>query len=300
MLADHEAKPNPHPQYVRKVGDQSTGAQLGVTPPQHDDTKKFPTTDWVNRVGVNFPSSGGVDIGTHATLALSDIGRWIDIKANTALLTVPKASTARIGAAFEIQCSANTASLVATDDDLFVFPGGSSSVYPVLFGESFTVVRNGPKEWRIVSMGAMPAGQVSYFAGTTAPPGWLKLNGVTLSRAAYPALWTYALTGGSSSPIRLAKRLQRAILGRRRRLDFRIPDARGVFLRASTKGAASTPAAWPERSKTTRTVRISSAERPRPRSSMIDPGHGHPANDHGHIHTGWTDLQGEHSHGARR
>jgi len=236
LIGDHEAKADPHPQYVKKAGDTMTGYLLGLSAPQHDVSKRTATTEVVDRVGLNFPSSGGLALSeATSVLTLASVGRWVDIRTNGATVQLPKASSAKIGATYQISVSAANASLVPTDDDSFVFPGGSASVYPVVFGESITVTRNAAKEWRIVNVGfRLPAGMLAYFAGNVAPAGWLKLNGVTLSREAYPALWAYALsTGGVVSDTdwwnnNLSGRFSSGVAGS----DFRIPDLRGVFLRA--------------------------------------------------------------------
>jgi microcystin-dependent protein len=63
----------------------------------------------------------------------------------------------------------------------------------------------------------VPAGAVSYFAGNTAPTGWLKANGALLNRTTYATLFgfigtTYGAGDGSTT--------------------FALPDLRGEFLRA--------------------------------------------------------------------
>jgi phage-related tail fiber protein len=65
------------------------------------------------------------------------------------------------------------------------------------------------------------AGEVSYFARSTAPIGWLKANGATISRTAYNDLFSaigtnYGAGDGSTT--------------------FTLPDFRGEFLRAWADG----------------------------------------------------------------
>lgn len=65
------------------------------------------------------------------------------------------------------------------------------------------------------------AGTVAYFAASTAPAGWLKCNGATVSRATYAALFnaigtTYGAGDGSTT--------------------FAIPDLRGEFVRGLDDG----------------------------------------------------------------
>ena len=70
-------------------------------------------------------------------------------------------------------------------------------------------------------LGMVPSGTVLYFAGETAPAGWLKANGAAVSRTAYAALFaaigtTYGLGDGRST--------------------FNLPDLRGEFIRGWDDG----------------------------------------------------------------
>lgn len=69
--------------------------------------------------------------------------------------------------------------------------------------------------------GMIPSGAVMYFAGQTAPTGWLKANGAAVSRTAYTALFaaigtTYGTGDG--------------------RTTFNLPDLRGEFVRGWDDG----------------------------------------------------------------
>ena len=69
--------------------------------------------------------------------------------------------------------------------------------------------------------GMVPSGAVLYFAGQTAPTGWLKANGAAVSRTAYAALFaaigtTYGAGDGSTT--------------------FNLPDLRGEFMRGWDDG----------------------------------------------------------------
>ena len=69
--------------------------------------------------------------------------------------------------------------------------------------------------------GMIPSGAVMYFAGQTAPTGWLKANGAAVSRTAYAALFaaigtTYGAGDGRST--------------------FNLPDLRGEFIRGWDDG----------------------------------------------------------------
>ena len=70
-------------------------------------------------------------------------------------------------------------------------------------------------------IGIIPSGAVMYFAGRTAPSGWLKANGAAVSRTTYAALFaaigtTYGAGDGRST--------------------FNLPDLRGEFLRGWDDG----------------------------------------------------------------
>ncbi|HFC8546142.1 TPA: phage tail protein [Neisseria lactamica] len=69
--------------------------------------------------------------------------------------------------------------------------------------------------------GMIPSGAVLYFAGRTAPAGWLKANGAAVSRTTYAALFaaigiTYGAGNGSTT--------------------FNLPDLRGEFMRGWDDG----------------------------------------------------------------
>lgn len=68
---------------------------------------------------------------------------------------------------------------------------------------------------------AAPSGQIAFFAGSSAPAGWLKANGAAVSRTAYAALFaaigtTYGAGDGRST--------------------FNLPDLRGEFMRGWDDG----------------------------------------------------------------
>ena len=72
-----------------------------------------------------------------------------------------------------------------------------------------------------LSNAQVPAGNVGYFAGATAPAGWLIANGANVSRTTYAALFAYIGTmygAGDGST------------------TFALPDLRGTFLRALDSG----------------------------------------------------------------
>ena len=69
--------------------------------------------------------------------------------------------------------------------------------------------------------GMVPSGAVMYFAGQTAPTGWLKANGAAVSRTAYAALFdAIGTTYGEGDG----------------RTTFNLPDLRGEFMRGWDDG----------------------------------------------------------------
>jgi hypothetical protein len=292
MLTLHEGATNPHPGYVRKIGDTSSGPQLGVTEPQHVSNKAFATTEWVKRSGMTFPAEGGIPITGNMVLTAAQMGRWADIQAPGANVTLPASASVPVGAAIEIRVSASSGLLVAQAGDVINAPllvAGTTSLQ-VIQGETVRVSRNGEGVWEVLGTGfRMPAGIISYFAGNTPPPGWLKLNGSTLSRASYPALWLFAqsqgvvtesewLTGGFSG------RFSSGTNGS----NFRLPDARGTFIRSLDDGRGiDAGRGWG--------TFQDHANRSH-NHTVYDPGHAHSVYDPGHNHGASTDAQGQHIH----
>ncbi len=71
-------------------------------------------------------------------------------------------------------------------------------------------------------------GQIAYFPRTTAPDGWLILDGSSnIEKALFPALWSFAQAAISEGVIGFAD-----IDG----IYFKIPDLRGVFIRSLDSG----------------------------------------------------------------
>jgi microcystin-dependent protein len=72
----------------------------------------------------------------------------------------------------------------------------------------------------------VPSGTVIAFAGATPPTGWLLCNGSTISRSAYPALFTaISVAHGSGDGS----------------TTFHLPDYQGRFLRGVANGSANDP-----------------------------------------------------------
>ncbi len=80
-----------------------------------------------------------------------------------------------------------------------------------------------------------PTGAVAYFPSTTAPAGWMKINGALLNRAAYPELYAYAVASGNMAASDAAWQAGQFSPGDGS-TTFRIPDLRGEFLRGLDDG----------------------------------------------------------------
>lgn len=82
------------------------------------------------------------------------------------------------------------------------------------------------------------AGMISLFPGTTAPFGWLKLNGATgLSRASYANLWAFAQASGNVAASDGARQDGQFGPGDGA-TTFSLPDYRGNFVRGWADGRA--------------------------------------------------------------
>jgi hypothetical protein len=239
LLAQHEAAANPHPVYVRKSGDTSTGPQLGVTATQHDDSTKFATTAFAKRIGVSFPSSGSLAITGNTTLTAAHMGRWGDIQAGGAAVTLPLASTCPVGASMTLRVSSLSGLLVAQGADKIVAPiTGEASSLQIIQGETITLTRDATGKWQVTGVSArMPAGLSSFFPGNAAPSGWLEVDGALLSRVAYPRLYQFAVSVGLVTE---AQWWDGGYSGRfssgTDSTNFRMPDARSAFIRALDNG----------------------------------------------------------------
>jgi microcystin-dependent protein len=89
------------------------------------------------------------------------------------------------------------------------------------------------------SSGGVPVGAMLHFKCIAPPAGWKELNGMLVSRAAYPALWVFAQTSGlllasDDLWVQAAKGMFSPGDGS---TTFRLPDHRGTFNRALDSGA---------------------------------------------------------------
>lgn len=102
---------------------------------------------------------------------------------------------------------------------------GSNLAVAAIPPEADLVYSSAYSAWLLQNTGRtpawVPAGIVAYFANSTAPAGWLKCNGATVSRTTYAALFaaigtTYGVGDGLTT--------------------FALPDLRGEFLRGLDDG----------------------------------------------------------------
>ncbi len=89
----------------------------------------------------------------------------------------------------------------------------------------------------LVQQALVPTGAIADFLATTPPTGWLKANGALVSRATYPALWSYAQASGLliTDTAWLAGATASFSTGDGS-TTFRLPDLRGEFRRGWDDG----------------------------------------------------------------
>jgi microcystin-dependent protein len=139
---------------------------------------------------------------------------------------------------------------------------------------------------------AMPAGTIVWMAGTTAPVGTVKLNGAMLSRATYARLWAFAQGSGNitaNDAEWFANAFGRFSPGDGA-TNFRVPDLRGLSLRAVDDGRGIEPGRG-----------IGTYEGDQNQShdhGANDPGHGHAYGDPGHFHFQETQYVNESGSGT--
>jgi microcystin-dependent protein len=117
----------------------------------------------------------------------------------------------------------------------------------------------------------MPAGAVQFFARNSAPTGWIKANGATVSRTTYAALFaaigtTFGAGDGSTT--------------------FVLPDLRGEFPRAWDDGRGiDTSRSFGSSQAQSYQSHSHGVSDPGHAHSVYDPGHSHGVNDPGHSHS---------------
>lgn len=90
---------------------------------------------------------------------------------------------------------------------------------------------------QLTGIDVLPVGATIFVSATTAPAGTVKVNGALLSRASFPRLWTFAQASANLvSEATWASASNGAFSTGDLATTFRIPDARGEFIRAFDSG----------------------------------------------------------------
>jgi hypothetical protein len=173
---------------------------------------------------------GGVKPGTNVTIdpdgtinmAGSGTGTVTQIATGPGITGGPITTTGTIGLA-----SATTSQIggtkpgaglaVTVDGTIFATPATNGAIGGVIVGAGLNVSSSGVLAVDAVPPGSVPSGTVQWFAGPTAPTGWLYCNGAQFLIATYPDL--YAVIGRIYSLLATPAD------------SFLIPDLRGQFLR---------------------------------------------------------------------
>lgn len=295
LIALHEQASDPHQQYVRADGTRPfTGAQAGLTAAQHDNTTKLATTQFVKRLGVSYPASGGVAVtGADITVALADLGRWFDMQFNGGVLRLPSAAACPPGGAIAVRVSSLTGTIAAASGDTLVtMRAGVVSAVQVAAGDWMVISRNGPTEWWVTQQGSqVPVGMVCYMPTLTPPPGFLPISGALLTRSGYAALLAFAQASGMVTEAQwMAGYFGRFSTGNGS-TTFRMPDIRGLSLQGydDGRGLDEPGRAWGY---------FQASANKSHTHGLTDPGHTHGVNDSGHSHGASSSTIGNHSHGA--
>lgn len=92
----------------------------------------------------------------------------------------------------------------------------------------------------MIAGGTVPVGAIVSFAATAAPIGYVKANGVLLSRSTYASLWAHAQASGAlvSDATWVTSRPGAWSTGDGA-TTFRIPDFRGLFMRGFHDGSGT-------------------------------------------------------------
>jgi microcystin-dependent protein len=106
---------------------------------------------------------------------------------------------------------------VTVDGTIFATPATNGAIGGVIVGAGLNVSSSGVLAVDAVPPGSVPSGTVQWFAGSTAPTGWLYCNGAQFLIATYPDL--YAAIGRIYTALATPANA------------FNIPELRGQFLR---------------------------------------------------------------------
>jgi hypothetical protein len=208
-------------------------ARAGVTPSQADLTQLRQSLD-------RLFGGGLASYSANTTLTVDDAGLvLVDASGGARTIILPAASAMNARPipirVVKIDSSANAVTIQRTGTDMI--DAGTSIVLPDQWNNA-VLQSNGVDRWfdfmRVPSTLLLPTGMISEFPATIAPPGWLKANGVLISRSAYPKLWDYAQASGNlvADATWLTETGPRgSFTPGNGSTTFRIPDLRGQFTR---------------------------------------------------------------------
>jgi microcystin-dependent protein len=184
---------------------------------------------------------GLASLSANTTLTVDDAGLvLVNASGGARTITLPAANA--LGGRpirFQIEKTDSTANTVTVQCAGADTIEGATSV--VLSGQwaSVTLVSDGVSVWVMLSSGdQMPVGSIVHFPGTSAPTGFLKINGAMLNRVSFARLWAYAQASGNlvTEAAWLAPNGQGAFSQGDGSTTFRIPDLRGEFIRGFDDG----------------------------------------------------------------
>lgn len=120
---------------------------------------------------------------------------------------------------------------------------------PVVTGDGLTLPANATELLHAVPLQQLmavaattgPVGSIVSFPAVSAPAGWIKCNGVLLSRSTYAGLWSYAQASGNivSDATWASTNRTGSFSTGDGSTTFRIPDFRGLFMRAFHDGSGA-------------------------------------------------------------
>lgn len=206
-----------------------------LAPAARDNSTRVPSTNWVqSEITFNSRRYYGVGIGAPAnyTLTASETGRWLNATKLGMVVTLPVSSTIGDGNPFLIRNLSGGEITISHPSNQIQQEWGVAGVAMTLAknewveltssGTSYWVTARGKVE-EVVSLEQLGdrVGEVTHFAMSTPPAGFLKRNGAAVSRTTYAALFakigtTFGAGDGSTT--------------------FNLPDSRGSFDRGWDDG----------------------------------------------------------------
>ncbi|MHA6837694.1 hypothetical protein [Ralstonia pseudosolanacearum] len=128
----------------------------GITAGLTDNSTNLATTAWVSRLGLAFSPAAGVSFAANTTLTVSQLGGWGDIQAAGLTVTLPLATTCRIGSTFTLRGGAYGGTLKGSGTDAIISATGTSAnTLSLLQNEIATVECNGTT-WFVTMGGVGP------------------------------------------------------------------------------------------------------------------------------------------------